>query len=51
MEEMGMSDMQFKDHLRGLIANLKRIKAAGVSEEAGKEIDELVERFEKALED
>lgn len=34
----------------GLVANLRRIKDAGVSEEAAKEIDELVGRFEKALE-
>lgn len=50
-EEMGMSDMQFKDHLRGLIDNLESIKAKGVSDEAANEIDKLIKRFEKALED
>lgn len=51
MEDMGMSDLQYKDHLRGLVNDLKRVKAAGVSEAAEKEIDQLIERFEKALED
>ncbi len=50
-EEMGMTDMQYKDHLRGLVNDLKRIKAAGVSEEAEREIDELIERFKMAIED
>lgn len=51
MEEMGMTDMQYKDHLRGLIADLERIKAAGVSEEALVEIDQLIARFQSSLED
>lgn len=51
MEEMGMTDLQYKDHLRGLVADLRRIKEAGVSEEAAVEIDELIDRFEKAIED
>lgn len=50
-EEMGMTDMQYKDHLRGLIADLERIKAAGVSLEAEAEIDRLLERFQASLED
>ncbi len=51
MEEMGMTDMQYKDHLRGLIADLERIRDAGVSEEAQKEINRLIERFRASLED
>ena len=51
MDEMGMSDLQYKDHLRGLINDLKRVKEAGVSEKAAAEIDQLIERFEKTLED
>lgn len=50
-EEAGMTDLQFKDHLRGLIASLGHIKTSGVSDEAAKEIDDLIERFEKTLED
>ena len=44
-EEMGMTDMQYKDHLRGLIADLERIRDAGVSEEARAEIERLIARF------
>lgn len=51
MEEMGMTDMQYKDHLRGLVADLERIKVLGVEEEAGKEIEALLERFRAAIED
>ena len=51
MEEMGMTDMQYKDHLRGLIEDLERIRDAGVSEEAQKEINRLIERFRASLED
>lgn len=51
MEEMGMTDMQYKDHLRGLIADLERIRDAGVSEEAQNEINRLIERFRASLED
>lgn len=51
MEEMGMTDMQYKDHLRGLVADLERIKALGVGAEAGKEIETLLERFKAAIED
>lgn len=51
MEEMGMTDMQYKDHLRGLIADLERIRNAGVSEEARAEIDSLIARFRASLED
>lgn len=50
-EEMGMSDLQFKDHLRGLIAELERIKADGVSDKAAADIDALIDRFKAALED
>ena len=48
MEEMGMSDMQFKSYLRELIASLEKAKESGDVE---KEIDELVERLKKSLED
>lgn len=51
MDDMGMSDMQFKDYLRGLVNDLERVKAAGVSEKAAEELDRMIERCEKALED
>lgn len=34
-----MSDMQYKDHLRGMVNHLKDIEKAGVSEEAKAIID------------
>ena len=51
MEDMGMTDMQFKNHLRELIANLERILKLGVSEEAEAEIKEVIERYRASLED
>lgn len=48
LEDMGMSDMQFKSYLRELIASLQKAKE---SETPAKEIDELIARLEKALED
>lgn len=50
-EEIGMTDKQYKDHLRGLIADLERIGDAGVSEEARAEIGGLIARFQASLED
>ena len=50
MCEMG-TDMQFKLHLREMIANLERIIKLGVSEEAEAEINELIERLRASLED
>lgn len=49
-EEMGMSDMQYKDHLRAVVADLERIKRLGVSEEAAAEIDAVIERFRLTIE-
>lgn len=48
MEEMGMSDMQFKSYLRELIAAIEKAKEA---QDTDKELDELVERLKKSLED
>lgn len=50
-EEIGMTDMQYKGHLRGLIADLERIRDAGVSKEARAEIERLITRFQSSLED
>lgn len=50
-EEIGMTDMQFKDHLRGVIADLERISEKGVSTEAGNEINRLIQRYRASLED
>ena len=50
-EEIGMTDLQFKDHLRGVIADLERISEKGVSIEAGDEINRLIQRYRTSLED
>lgn len=50
MEEMGMTDAQFKDHLRELIAFLERVKTLE-PDEMRKELDEFIERKQKTLED
>lgn len=42
-----MTDSQYEDHLRGIIADLERIKRLGASSEAEAEIDSLIERFRK----
>ena len=47
----GMTDLQFKDHLRELIANLERIKRLSTDEEMRKELEELIKRKKRALED
>lgn len=49
-DAMGMSDMQYKDHLRAVVADLERIKRMGVSEEAAAEIDALIERYRLTIE-
>lgn len=48
MEEMGMSDMQFKSYLRELIANLERARA---SADTDSELEELIARLKQTLED
>lgn len=51
MEEVGMTDLQYKDHLRSLVDDLKEAKEAGVSKEAELKIDKMIKRFEKTLEE
>lgn len=46
-EEMGMMDSRCEDHLRGVIADLERIKRLGVDSEAEEEIDSPIDRFRK----
>lgn len=50
MEEMGMTDLQFKSFLKMLLKQLEEIKDAGVSEEAAKKIEELEEGFKSDIE-
>ena len=47
----GMTDAQFKDHLRELIANLERIKNLETVEEMREALEEVIERKRKTLED
>lgn len=51
MEVMGMTDAQFKDYLRELIANMERIKSLESADEMRKELEEFIERKQKTLED
>lgn len=47
--ETGMTDKQYYDHLRAVIADLERIKGMGVSEEANKEIDRIIKRYRETI--
>ena len=45
-----MTDEQYADHLRAVIADLERIKKLGVSEEAEAEIDSIIARYRETIE-
>ena len=47
MEEM--TDKQYYDHLRAVIADLERIKKMGVSKEAEVEIDSIIARYRETI--
>ena len=47
---MGMTDLQFKSHLRHLIADLRRAKKCKTLEEVLKAIDELEKLLQEDLE-
>lgn len=47
---MGMTDLQFKSHLRHLIADLRRAKECQTLEEVLKVIDELEKLLQEDLE-
>lgn len=49
-ENQGMTDGQYGDHLRAVIADLERIKKLGVSVEAEAEIDSIIARYREAIE-
>ena len=44
-----MTDKQFYDHLRAVIADLERIKKLGVSKEAEQEIDSIIARYKETI--
>ena len=46
-EKQGMTDGQYSDHLRAVIADLEQIKKLGVSEEAEAEIDSIIPGTER----
>lgn len=48
-EKQGMTDGQYSDHLRAVIADLERIKKLGVSKEAEAEIDSIIARYREAI--
>lgn len=45
----GMTDKQYFGLLKDIIADLERIKAMGVSDEAEKEIDACIERHKSKM--
>lgn len=48
-ENQGMTDGQYSDHLRAVIADLERIKKLGVSEQAEAEIDSIIARYRETI--
>ena len=54
VEEMGMTDMQFKSHLKGVVASLEEIKKElpenDEVDEAKKKLDEMIARFKSDIE-
>ena len=54
MEEMGMTDMQFKSHLKGIVSDLEEIKQKATNpettDEAAKKLDEMIQRFKSDIE-
>ena len=44
-----MTDRQYYDHLRAVIADLERIKKLGVSDEAAAEIDSIIARYRETI--
>ena len=48
---MGMTDVQFKDHLRELIAFLEHVEKLETVEEIRAELEQFIERKQKTLED
>lgn len=44
-----MTDKQYYDHLRAVIADLERIRKLGVSKEAEAEIISIIERYRETI--
>ncbi len=51
MEEVGMTDLQFKAYLRAVIEDFEKVKKLGVSDEAKAEIEAIVARYQKSVEE
>ena len=50
MEEVGMTDLQFKSHLMELVAELERIKDLSSDDEAKDAIDKMIARYTVTIE-
>ena len=48
---MGMTDLQFKDFLRGLLDDLESAKSKEDKEKTDEKLERMIERFKKAVED
>ncbi len=50
MEEMGMTDLQFKSYLMELVAELERIKELKTDDEKREAIDRMIARYTVTIE-
>ena len=50
MEEMGMTDLQFKSHLMELVAELERIRELASDDETKDAIDKMIARYMVTIE-
>lgn len=51
MEEMGMTDKQFKSFIRFLIKDLKAVKKEENKDKQQEQIDEILDNLQQTLED
>lgn len=51
MEEMGIAEIQFRLVVRNVIDQLKELKELGVSDKAAQRIEELVDMYQKTIEE
>lgn len=50
MEEMGMTDLQYKSVLKGIVSDLEEVKQKTTEVEAIAKLDEMIQRFKSDIE-
>ena len=50
MEEMGMTDLQYKSILKSIVSDLEEVREATSEPEAIKKLDEMIQRFKSDIE-